>query len=143
MSVSNQPSTDRSASSSHSMSLTSNWSSVSALASNEVNVSEVVYESASASPQEPRSTLVSSKVSQLLSESTSLSTSQSTSSSASQTHSESQVTPQMSSSGEKSAASVSEAKSTSDSLGVTSRELFITLVVAFFAGLASFFHRKK
>ncbi|WP_270618570.1 hypothetical protein [Streptococcus koreensis] len=125
------------------MSLTSNWSSVSALASNEVNVSEVVYESASASPQEPRSTLVSSKVSQLLSESTSLSTSQSTSSSASQSHSESQVTPQMSSSGEKSAASVSEAKSTSDSLGVTSRELFITLVVAFFAGLASFFHRKK
>ena len=143
MSVSNQPSTDRSASSSHSMSLTSNWSSVSALASNEVNVSEVVYESASASPQEPRSTLVSSKVSQLLSESTSLSTSQSTSSSASQSHSQSQATPQMSSSGEKSAASVSEAKSTSDSLGVTSRELFITLVVAFFAGLASFFHRKK
>ena len=143
VSVSNQPSTDRSDSSSHSMSLTSNWSSVSALASNEVNVSEVVYESASASPQEPRSTLVSSKVSQLLSESTSLSTSRSTSSSASQSHSESQATPQMSSSGEKSAASVSEAKSTSDSLGVTSRELFITLVVAFFAGLASFFHRKK
>ena len=143
VSVSNQPSTDRSDSSSHSMSLTSNWSSVSALASDAVNESTVVYESASASPQEPRSTLVSSKASQLLSESTSLSTSRSTSSSASQSHSESQATPQMSSSGEKSAASVSEAKSTSDSLGVTSRELFITLVVAFFAGLASFFHRKK
>ena len=143
VSASNQPSTDRSTSSSYSMSLTSSWSSVSALASNAVNESTVVYESASASPQEPRSTPVSSKASQLLSESTSLSTSRSTSSSASQSHSESQATPQMSSSGEKSAASVSEAKSTSDSLGVTSRELFITLVVAFFAGLASFFHRKK
>jgi len=125
------------------MSQASNWSSASALASNAVNESTVVYGSASASLQESASTLVSLKASQLSSESTSLSTSRSTSSSASQSHSQSQVTPQMSSSGEKSAASVSEAKSASDSLGVTSRELFITLVVAFFAGLASFFHRKK
>ena len=136
-------STNRSTSSTHSMSQASNWSSASALASNAVNESTVVYGSASASLQEPASTLVSLKASQLSSESTSLSTSRSTSSSASQSHSQSQATPQMSSSGEKSAASVSEAKSTSDSLGVTSRELFITLVVAFFAGLASFFHRKK
>ena len=136
-------STDRSTSSSHSMSQASNWSSVSTSASNVVNESTVVYESASTILQEPVSTLVSSKASQLSSESTSLSTSRSTSSSTSQSHSQSQATPQMSSSGEKSAASVSEAKSTSDSLGVTSRELFITLVVAFFAGLASFFHRKK